>query len=160
MSLYVEDHSFTERGHMLFNAKIEKALRHVAKHFPAVTHVFFNKDGNWYFCDENFEAPSFLNLPGLDLTILEAAADAAYLESGFPCAYRRAELEDYYSLWDLLSDVPVTEGHSEFEDGSIEAEFCHFPPGTPREQIWRWFEEQHPRFIVGDVQQGIRVTAA
>lgn len=33
---------------------IEAALRHVRQHHPAVTHVFFNGDRKWLFCDDTF----------------------------------------------------------------------------------------------------------
>lgn len=58
-------------------------------------------------------------------------------------------------LWELLQDVPVAQGSDQFADDEIESEFLNFQPGTPREDIWHWFEKQNPAFIVGDVQQGI-----
>lgn len=57
-----------------------------------------------------------------------------------------------YVLWDQLADVPVS------EDGEIEHGFLHFSSGTPREDIWRWLERQNPLFLVGEVQQGIRLS--
>lgn len=59
-------------------------------------------------------------------------------------------LSDLYAKWDQLADVSVG------EDGSIDAPFLHFGNGTPREEIWRWFENQNSRFSVGEVQRGIR----
>ncbi|MCC5611205.1 hypothetical protein LC612_31730 [Nostoc sp. CHAB 5834] len=141
---------------MKYNVDIENALLHVAQQFPYVTLVFFSREGNWMYCSEDFQAPDFDTVRTLDYDILQKASDAAYLDSGFPCAYRRAELDDYYALWDQLSDFPVAEGHPEFDDGAIEKDFLHFQSGTPREDIWRWFEAQHPSFVVGEVQQGIR----
>ncbi len=54
-----------------------------------------------------------------------------------------------YELWDQFSDVPVT------EDGCLDETFCHFRKGTDREVVWHWFEEQDPRFIIGDIMNGI-----
>ena len=59
-------------------------------------------------------------------------------------------LDDLYASWDRFADVPVS------EDGAIEAPFLHFSVGVERETIWRWFESQNPRFVVGDVMNGIR----
>lgn len=59
-------------------------------------------------------------------------------------------LGDLYANWDRFADVPVS------EDGAIEAPFLHFAVGAERETIWRWFESQNTRFIVGDVMNGIR----
>lgn len=143
---------------MQFNTKVQEALKHVNNLFPQVTQVFYGADGRWMFCDEDFNAPNFKNAPDkLDISILEDAADSAGEQQGFPCAYVLFTLADYYALWDSLSDIPTVDNHPEFEDNSIELPFLHFPAGTPREEIWRWFEAQHPEFKVGDVQQGIRV---
>lgn len=76
-------------------------------------------------------------------------------------------LGQLYALWDKLGDIPtVPPAGNEGDDddstlpvgaeGSIEEPFLHFPVGTHREDIWHWFEAQNPRFIVGDVMQGIR----
>lgn len=53
-------------------------------------------------------------------------------------------LEDLRSLWAKFGDEPV-----DAED-QLEKPFLHFMPGTHREDVWRWFESQHPQFIVGD----------
>lgn len=59
------------------------------------------------------------------------------------------KLKTLYALWDELADVPI------FQNDTIAKEFLHFPICTFREEIWHWFEAQNPRFIVGEVQQGI-----
>ena len=59
-------------------------------------------------------------------------------------------LSELYQLWDHLRNVPVS------EDGLSEERFEHFEQGTHYEVIYRWFESQNPRFIVGEVMQGIR----
>jgi hypothetical protein len=68
------------------------------------------------------------------------------------------------ALWDLLGDVPVFDSSDydaealssvAFKDGDIEVPYLHFPAGTPREDIWHWFEAQNKRFIVGEVMMGV-----
>ena len=58
-------------------------------------------------------------------------------------------LEQLYVLWHALGDVPIN------NQGALQAPFEHFPAGTHREVVWKWFEASHPRFICGDVLQGI-----
>lgn len=142
---------------MQFNEKVQAALRHVHSVFPEVTQVFYGADGRWLFCNEDFDAPNFKEAPvNVDIGLLEDAADAADSQNGFPCAYRLLTLSDYYYWWDMLGEVPIADGHFEYEDGAIEQPFLDFPAGTPRAEIWRWFEAQHPEFVVGEVMQGIR----
>lgn len=146
---------------MQFNEKVQAALRHVHSVFPEVTQVFYGADGRWLFCNDDFDAPNFDKAPGkVDIGLLEDAADAADNHKGFPCAYRLLTLADYYYWWDRLGDVPTADGHFEYEDGAIEQPFLDFPAGTHREEIWRWFEAQHPEFVVGEVMQGIRKSTA
>ena len=38
-------------------------------------------------------------------------------------------------LWEVLAFLPMD------EDEQIKEGFLHFPTGTPREDIWNWFEE-------------------
>lgn len=142
---------------MQFNKKVQEALRHINSLFPSVTQVFYGADGRWFFCNEDFTAANFNDAPGkANIGLLEDAADAADEDMGFPCAYRLLTLADYYAYWDLLSNIPTADGHFEYEDGAIEKPFLIFPAGTNREEIWHWFEAQHPDFVVGEVMQGIR----
>lgn len=60
------------------------------------------------------------------------------------------ELEKLLHLWLELGDIPVD------DNDCIEEPFLHFEVGDHREEIWHWFEEQNPHFIVGDMQQGKR----
>ncbi len=39
-------------------------------------------------------------------------------------------------LWEELGEIPIN------DDGEILSRFIDFPPGTHREEIWRWFEEE------------------
>lgn len=141
----------------MFNLKIQEALRHVNSRFPDVTQVFYGADGRWLFCNEEFVGPNFVDAAEpIDLGLIEDAADMAGNDKGFPSAYPLLTLADYYFWWDRLAEVPTADSPTEYEDGAIEEPFLHFPAGTHREDIWRWFEAQHPDFVVGDVQQGIR----
>lgn len=139
------------------NLTIQKALRHIHQYFPEVDQVFFGGNGRWHFCNSDFEAPDFDHATGtIDHDLLAAAANAASIEKGLPCAYSLLQLDDYYQLWDRLSAIPVSEITCGVEGGHIEEQFLHFPIGTHRESIWHWFEEQHPNFVVGEVLAGAR----
>ena len=65
-------------------------------------------------------------------------------------AIPKVRLQALYKLWEQLGDIPVN------DEGNIESPFLHFNPGAYTLEIWTWFEEQNDRFIVGDVQRGIR----
>lgn len=82
-------------------------------------------------------------------------------------AYQAADprtMLELKALWDVLGDVPVFD-RSDYDaeaissvtlkDGDIEVPYLHFPAGTPREDIWHWFEAQNKRFIAGEVLMGI-----
>ena len=62
--------------------KVKEAFDHVRKRFPQVTHVFYSAQGRWCY----FEAPSFLN-EDINVSLLEDAACAAYVDQGWPAAY-------------------------------------------------------------------------
>lgn len=76
--------------------------------------------------------------PVLDL------ADRVVFDTG------RKSMQELYALWDKFGDVLVT------DDGLLDEPFEQFSRGTDREEIWHWFEAQHPDFIVGEVLQGKR----
>ncbi|WP_051516941.1 hypothetical protein [Herbaspirillum sp. RV1423] len=142
---------------MQFNEKVQAALRHVHGVFPTVTQVFYGNNGRWLFCNEDLDCPSFDEAPGMvDVGLLEDAADAAEKDKGLPCAYRLLTLADYYLWWEKLGNIPVSEGTVDVDADTIEESFLQFPVGTHREEIWHWFEAQHPDFVVGEVMQGIR----
>lgn len=50
--------------------------------------------------------------------------------------------EQLEAFWNQFSDVPVD------EDGHLEVSWRHFPVNTHREEVWSWFEDQHPRISV------------
>lgn len=45
-------------------------------------------------------------------------------------------------LWSQLEDVPMDP-----DTERLEAPFLHFPAGTSREDIWRWFDERHSKGV-------------
>jgi len=64
-------------------------------------------------------------------------------------------LRTLYQQWHDLGDIPTfSSDTNEFEEDSIKAAFLDFPIGTAREDVWHWFEEQHPEFVVGEVLNG------
>lgn len=44
--------------------------------------------------------------------------------------------------WDEFTDVPMNP-----ETERIEQKFLHFPAGTRRFEIWRWFDERHSKGV-------------
>lgn len=50
------------------------------------------------------------------------------------------ELEE---MWAAFDDVPMNP-----ETECIEEQFMGWPPGTHREEIWHWFDEQHSKGVV------------
>lgn len=63
-------------------------------------------------------------------------------------------LAELYALWAKLGDIPT--GLDSDDVDCLEESFLHFSAGIPRENVWHWFEQQHPAFVTGDVMQGIR----
>ena len=45
-------------------------------------------------------------------------------------------------LWDKFADVPMNP-----DTECMEAEFLDFPAGTPREDLWHWFDERHSKGV-------------
>lgn len=70
----------------------------------------------------------------------------------------RKSLAELYALWEKLGDVPTAENSSHAQ--VLDEPFLHFSVGTPCEDVWHWFEAQHPDFIAGEVMQGIYKTEA
>jgi hypothetical protein len=101
--------------------------------------------------------PAFLSeVPANESLFYETMENGCYIavkESAHPV--RGRTMMELKILWELLRDVPVAQDSDKFADGEIETAFLSFEPGTPREDIWHWFEKQNPAFVVGEVQQGI-----
>ena len=53
--------------------------------------------------------------------------------------HRDRQLE---KAWEEFTDVPMDP-----ETECIEEPFCHFPAGTPREDIWRFFDERYSKGV-------------
>lgn len=58
--------------------------------------------------------------------------------------------ENLDGLWAEFGDVPMNP-----ETECIESDWLHFPAGTNREEIWRWFEETFD-CRVADLMYGVR----
>lgn len=56
-----------------------------------------------------------------------------------PLKQRDVELE---KLWDEFADVPMNP-----DTEKMEGAFLHFPAGTPREDIWHWFDERYSKGV-------------
>ncbi len=54
--------------------EIKNALEEVRKYHPTVTTVIFNKYGQWNYCDDNFNTPTFSD--EINQSILEEASDS------------------------------------------------------------------------------------
>lgn len=59
-------------------------------------------------------------------------------------------IEELYSLWESFGEIPVATGDGELDEECLEEPFLHFPKGTHREEVWKWFETQHADFSVGE----------
>ena len=54
-------------------SKVYEALNHVRLFYPEITHVFYNDEGGWYYCDKEFEGP-LIFIKSIDIGLLEDAA--------------------------------------------------------------------------------------
>lgn len=63
--------------------------------------------------------------------------------------YTDTELEE---LWEKFGDIPMNP-----ETEVMGGDFLHFPKGTHREDIWKWFDQKHSKgvhfLLYGDAQQ-------
>jgi len=66
---------------------------------------------------------------------------------------QETSMESLRALWATFGDTPtIIEGDVEL----IDEPFLHFPVGTDREHVWRWFEAQNKEFSVGALQNSER----
>jgi hypothetical protein len=65
------------------------ALNHVRIFYPEITHVFYNDEGAWYYCDKEFEGPLIFSR-SIDIGLLE---DAARSIDTLPAAFSIGEAE-------------------------------------------------------------------
>lgn len=59
-------------------------------------------------------------------------------------------LDELYSLWESFREIPVATGDGDIQEDGLEEPFLHFPKGTHREDVWKWFEAQNADFSVGE----------
>lgn len=71
--------------------------------------------------------------------VLKENAHVGRWKSFDTLAERDEKLE---ALWKKFDDVPMNP-----ETECIEEDFLHFPHGTDREDIWKWFDERHSRGV-------------
>lgn len=90
-------------------------------------------------------------------TLVPGGFKGEYWVATLPALPKRS-LTDLYALWEILGEIPVSEGNDEVAADTIDESFLQFPIGTHREEIWHWFETQNSRFLAGEVQSGIRLT--
>lgn len=51
-------------------------------------------------------------------------------------------------LWEMFSEIPID------NDDEIEEPFLCFPAGTPRLEVWRWFDARCPNSLSKDLLNG------
>lgn len=105
---------------------------------------FFNNDLGWVEGMENATRFTADEIAAFNLPIA-TGEDARWMEL---IAEGGIELSALHALWEELGDIPVNSADE------IDAPFLSFPVGTPREDIWHWFECRNPAFRVGDVMCG------
>ncbi len=71
--------------------ELATALQEVKKHFPSVSIVIFNIQGQWNYMDENFTSFNFEDR--IDFDILDDASNSIYNKFGYPYIYQIPEDE-------------------------------------------------------------------
>lgn len=62
-------------------------------------------------------------------------------------------LRELDAMWESLRDCPARINRKGYT--VLDAPFRHFPRGANVEDVWHWFEAQHPQFSAGEAMQGI-----
>jgi len=75
-----------------------------------------------------------------DPVAMQSISDAALQRKKDIERFNRAK-----KLWKKFRDVPVN------EDDEIDINWCGFTKGTPREDIWHWFEEEFDLSVAKDL---------
>lgn len=108
--------------------------------------IFEKVDGNGYVDAEG--GPRVVHrMPDTQVVLVESISCSVVdpvLALGAP-----PSLPELYALWKRLGTIPTN------RKDRIDAGFLQFEKGTPREDIWRWFEGRSRNFVVGEVMQGI-----
>ena len=94
--------------------EIRLALETVRKFHPQVTTVVFNQYGQWNYCDDNFDSPTFDD--DIDQGILEDASDSV---KTLPCVFCIETVETHLSnianLFDLVQ-TSIDEDNPKFTE--------------------------------------------
>ena len=61
------------------------------------------------------------------------------------CQQNDRELLTLVELWDIFSGITVN------ENDEIEEDFLSFPAGTPKTDVWHWFDERCPNNLHDDL---------
>lgn len=112
-------------------------MEHYLANYPSFDHVYWSEGAT---------------PPGCDRTMrwdMGASDVVCGFTLDFPEAFRRHtqyELprEEAFGLWDELGDIAI-DGQERIEDA-----WHGFPAGTPREEIWHWFEDAYPVSVAVD----------
>jgi len=109
-----------------FEIRYSKGLEIIA--LPkAVTHLSEEKVDNVFSCERSNQRKR----------IGKKAPNAANVQTSKK--YTDSELEQ---LWEDFGDVPMNP-----ETEVMAADFLHFPKGTHREEIWKWFDSKHSKGV-------------
>ena len=74
-------------------------------------------------------------------TVLELAS-----EPDLPASPEQVTDSDLEDLWRELADVPFDDGDPDV-DMTLAENWKWFSKGTPREEIWHWFDERHSKGV-------------
>lgn len=81
-----------------------------------------------------------------DKIVMQKVAEGIYrgpFEEFYPTLRKYgAEPEVLKMFWSELCDTPIN------DVGIIQESFLWWPKGTPREDIWRWFDEKYPGGVI------------
>ena len=113
------------------------------KTLPPIRYRVKVKGGEWHFTDR-LPAPCDMD----SIEAIEEAGERLSASADARIESSSRTIEELQSLWAQLADVPVD------NDGCLDADFLHFENGTPREDVWVWFEKQNPEFSVAEMQRG------
>lgn len=77
-----------------------------------------------------------------DKIIFERYDGYDFVPEDFPNISSASNDKGIEELWEEFEDVPMDPETECMEEG-----FMHFPAGTPRKDIWEWFDQNHSRGI-------------
>lgn len=138
-TLYVGQHPDLRSALLAFNEEMASKLTDEEK--AAIAKKFTWRDGVYVYPCGAVSSSEKMECESVDLDSIKPV-DAESVDR--PAMIR--SLDELKVLWGQLSDVPI--------DGEdcLDGDFLHFESGTPREDVWAWFESQHPDFSVAEMQ--------